>query len=209
MTECGRVGPLGVLVTSLVSMATSHALEPVPIRHPKTMAVTVLAIQTSLRAATWSLVRSMGAGANGCHGERVLYHVTLVLKVEIGRVLIQNRIGLGIIVLELHGIAEYVHLCHVKVSFTMHVSNESIIKYIDLFKHERIIHKNIIYEFILDGIWSSWQQWAPCPVTCGFGITSRDRQCNNPIPSLFGHQCEGHDADWQVCYGLNCPSERR
>ncbi|WAR30074.1 FCN2-like protein [Mya arenaria] len=56
-------------------------------------------------------------------------------------------------------------------------------------------------------MWSAWEQWAPCPVTCGFGVTSRDRKCNNPAPSLLGQQCDGHDRDWRSCRRRNCPIE--
>ncbi|XP_052786287.1 uncharacterized protein LOC128221727 [Mya arenaria] len=56
-----------------------------------------------------------------------------------------------------------------------------------------------------NGEWSAWEQWAPCPVTCGFGVTSRDRKCNNPAPSLLGQQCDGDNKDWGSCFRRNCP----
>ncbi|KAM3620522.1 uncharacterized protein V6R79_024924 [Siganus canaliculatus] len=55
------------------------------------------------------------------------------------------------------------------------------------------------------GNWGSWLPWSPCSETCGRGLQSRVRLCNNPPPAFKGPQCEGSDAQTQVCKDRPCP----
>ncbi|MEQ2292216.1 Hemicentin-1, partial [Ameca splendens] len=55
------------------------------------------------------------------------------------------------------------------------------------------------------GNWGSWLSWSPCSETCGKGIQSRIRLCNNPPPAFDGPQCEGTDTQSQVCKEIPCP----
>ncbi|XP_038571296.1 hemicentin-1 isoform X1 [Micropterus salmoides] len=55
------------------------------------------------------------------------------------------------------------------------------------------------------GNWGSWQPWSPCSETCGKGMQSRIRLCNNPPPAFDGPQCEGSDTQTQVCKETPCP----
>ncbi|XP_069009305.1 hemicentin-1 [Embiotoca jacksoni] len=55
------------------------------------------------------------------------------------------------------------------------------------------------------GNWGSWQPWSPCSETCGKGMQSRIRLCNNPPPAFNGPQCEGTDTQTQVCKERPCP----
>ncbi|KAM4548643.1 hemicentin-1 isoform 1-T1 [Odontesthes bonariensis] len=57
----------------------------------------------------------------------------------------------------------------------------------------------------LAGNWGSWLQWSPCSETCGKGMKSRIRLCNNPPPAFDGPQCEGTDTQSQVCKEKPCP----
>jgi len=57
---------------------------------------------------------------------------------------------------------------------------------------------------LVDGGWGSWGAWDQCSVSCGVGIQHRERQCNNPTPSLFGQHCFGHDIDDRICYNRPC-----
>ncbi|KAI3368574.1 hypothetical protein L3Q82_025583, partial [Scortum barcoo] len=55
------------------------------------------------------------------------------------------------------------------------------------------------------GNWGSWLPWSPCSETCGKGMQSRIRLCNNPPPAFDGQQCEGSDTQTQVCKERPCP----
>ncbi|XP_043555476.1 hemicentin-1 [Chiloscyllium plagiosum] len=55
------------------------------------------------------------------------------------------------------------------------------------------------------GGWGSWLPWGPCSETCGKGIQTRLRLCNNPPPSFDGANCEGQDAQTRVCKNRLCP----
>ncbi|XP_040895666.1 hemicentin-1 [Toxotes jaculatrix] len=55
------------------------------------------------------------------------------------------------------------------------------------------------------GNWGSWLPWSPCSETCGKGMQSRIRLCNNPPPAFDGPQCDGSDTQTQVCKERPCP----
>ncbi|XP_070817740.1 hemicentin-1 [Chaetodon trifascialis] len=55
------------------------------------------------------------------------------------------------------------------------------------------------------GNWGSWLPWSPCSESCGKGMQSRIRLCNNPPPAFDGLQCEGSDTQTQVCKERPCP----
>ncbi|XP_029988074.1 hemicentin-1 [Sphaeramia orbicularis] len=55
------------------------------------------------------------------------------------------------------------------------------------------------------GNWGSWLPWSPCSETCGKGMQSRIRLCNNPPPAFDGPHCEGTDTQTQVCKERPCP----
>ncbi|XP_056893820.1 hemicentin-1 isoform X2 [Takifugu flavidus] len=55
------------------------------------------------------------------------------------------------------------------------------------------------------GNWGAWLPWSPCSETCGKGMQSRIRLCNNPPPAFDGPQCEGSDTQIQVCKERLCP----
>ncbi|XP_074524022.1 hemicentin-1 [Halichoeres trimaculatus] len=55
------------------------------------------------------------------------------------------------------------------------------------------------------GNWGSWLPWSPCSETCGKGMKSRIRLCNNPPPAFDGPQCEGSDTQTQICKERLCP----
>ena len=59
--------------------------------------------------------------------------------------------------------------------------------------------------FNLDGGWSDWGKWSICSAVCGGGFMTRDRLCNNPMPSLNGRSCVGTDKDVTACNGDQCP----
>ncbi|KAI8507552.1 hypothetical protein Bbelb_149320 [Branchiostoma belcheri] len=58
----------------------------------------------------------------------------------------------------------------------------------------------------VDGGWSDWGPWSACSVTCGVGMETRDRTCDNPAPANGGADCDGLDQETQVCdTGVPCP----
>ena len=44
---------------------------------------------------------------------------------------------------------------------------------------------------IAHGGLSEWSEWGACDSPCGFGRTTRTRQCNKPVPANGGDDCEG------------------
>ncbi|XP_031561120.1 A disintegrin and metalloproteinase with thrombospondin motifs adt-1-like isoform X2 [Actinia tenebrosa] len=57
----------------------------------------------------------------------------------------------------------------------------------------------------VDGKWSDWKPWSPCPVTCGGGSQSRTRSCTNPAPANGGKDCVGENSETQECGTKQCP----
>ncbi|XP_051529542.1 A disintegrin and metalloproteinase with thrombospondin motifs 14 [Myxocyprinus asiaticus] len=55
-----------------------------------------------------------------------------------------------------------------------------------------------------DGGWSSWGKFGSCSRTCGGGVRSRNRQCNNPVPAYGGRDCPGSAIDYQLCNTEDC-----
>ncbi|XP_019367192.1 PREDICTED: fibrillin-1-like isoform X3 [Gavialis gangeticus] len=51
----------------------------------------------------------------------------------------------------------------------------------------------------VDGMWSPWTPWTPCLVSCGLGVVSRSRWCNNPAPQHEGKNCTGHGHEEGTC----------
>ncbi|GBM98114.1 Hemicentin-1, partial [Araneus ventricosus] len=62
----------------------------------------------------------------------------------------------------------------------------------------------------VDGKWSEWSSWSTCSVTCGIGVRSRSRTCNNPDPFYGGKECPGDTEEFEECGDEACdvmPSE--
>ncbi|KFD57836.1 hypothetical protein M513_01069 [Trichuris suis] len=49
-------------------------------------------------------------------------------------------------------------------------------------------------------MWSAWNAWTPCSVTCGTGERTRQRQC------MHGTDCPGESFQSKPCYLCDCPS---
>lgn len=56
-----------------------------------------------------------------------------------------------------------------------------------------------------DGVWSDWEEWGTCSLTCGDGTKMRSRTCDNPAPSNGGADCAGDADDTQACNDGACP----
>ena len=56
------------------------------------------------------------------------------------------------------------------------------------------------------GKWSLWSDLTSCSKSCGGGIKSSQRTCNNPAPRNNGNKCEGDDRiDNKMCNSQKCP----
>ncbi|XP_060607887.1 semaphorin-5A-like [Ruditapes philippinarum] len=58
---------------------------------------------------------------------------------------------------------------------------------------------------LTDGGWSTWTSWTACTASCGSGIKSHYRDCNNPMPSVGGRLCTGLQHEVTSCNQKNCP----
>lgn len=57
----------------------------------------------------------------------------------------------------------------------------------------------------VDGEWSRWTPWTECSTTCGNGIQTRYRKCNNPTPDYGGRHCDGESSQTIACMNKPCP----
>ena len=64
--------------------------------------------------------------------------------------------------------------------------------------------KNICF-VVVDGNWSDWSEPSECSVTCGGGVQTMERSCNNPAPLHGGKPCEGDKTQKQKCNERACP----
>lgn len=57
----------------------------------------------------------------------------------------------------------------------------------------------------IDGAFNEWETWSVCSHSCGGGIKSRIRLCNNPIPAFGGKNCSGLYRESSKCNSISCP----
>ncbi|XP_004430689.1 PREDICTED: SCO-spondin [Ceratotherium simum simum] len=55
------------------------------------------------------------------------------------------------------------------------------------------------------GGWGLWGPWSSCSRSCGGGLRSRTRACDQPPPQGLGDYCEGPRAQGEACQALPCP----
>ncbi|XP_033122270.1 thrombospondin-2-like isoform X2 [Anneissia japonica] len=69
----------------------------------------------------------------------------------------------------------------------------------------------ITYQFMFDisapihGGWGNWGAWSDCLVSCGEGVYSQFRYCDNPEPMYGGDVCPGPLTKDQPCTMPPCP----
>ena len=56
----------------------------------------------------------------------------------------------------------------------------------------------------VDGGWGRWSDWSVCSVTCGDGLRSRTRECDDPAPMHGGKDCSGGSFETEVCVTRRC-----
>ncbi|XP_029434995.1 A disintegrin and metalloproteinase with thrombospondin motifs 12 isoform X2 [Rhinatrema bivittatum] len=59
----------------------------------------------------------------------------------------------------------------------------------------------------ISGGWGEWTAWTHCTRTCGAGVQSAERQCNNPEPQFGGKYCTGERKRYRMCEILPCLNE--
>ncbi|KAL4230559.1 Thrombospondin type 1 repeat-containing protein [Mactra antiquata] len=58
----------------------------------------------------------------------------------------------------------------------------------------------------VDGNWAPWSVWTQCSESCGTGVRTRQRFCDNPAPLFGGAVCVGPPEDIESCdTGILCP----
>ncbi|RVE74247.1 hypothetical protein OJAV_G00020100 [Oryzias javanicus] len=57
----------------------------------------------------------------------------------------------------------------------------------------------------IDGAWASWSEWSACTRTCGAGVQSAERECDNPVPKHRGKYCLGERRRHRICSAAPCP----
>ncbi|KAK7492766.1 hypothetical protein BaRGS_00016071 [Batillaria attramentaria] len=55
-----------------------------------------------------------------------------------------------------------------------------------------------------DGGWSPWAEWSDCSEDCGGGMQWRNRTCDEPAPSGYGADCDGHQREGRQCNTHSC-----
>ena len=58
---------------------------------------------------------------------------------------------------------------------------------------------------IVHGNWGEWGAWSSCSTTCGDGILTRYRSCDNPTPANGGSNCQGSNKQTTSCITTPCP----
>nr|DBA23646.1 TPA: hypothetical protein GDO54_014538 [Pyxicephalus adspersus] len=58
------------------------------------------------------------------------------------------------------------------------------------------------------GAWGSWTTWSHCTRTCGAGVQSAERKCNNPEPKFGGKYCTGERKRYRMCKINPCPKNQ-
>ncbi|XP_018122012.1 A disintegrin and metalloproteinase with thrombospondin motifs 12 isoform X2 [Xenopus laevis] len=51
----------------------------------------------------------------------------------------------------------------------------------------------------INGGWGAWTPWSHCSRTCGAGVESAERNCNNPQPKFGGKYCTGERKRYRIC----------
>ena len=60
----------------------------------------------------------------------------------------------------------------------------------------------------MNGGWGAWSSYSSCSKTCGVGIKSRHRSCDNPEPYGGGDNCVGDHEQSTYCNMKPCPCKK-
>ena len=67
----------------------------------------------------------------------------------------------------------------------------------------------LYFFYTVDGGFSTWGDFSPCSGSCGGGLQTRSRQCDNPKPLYGGLDCArlGPANETRACNTFYCPSK--
>ncbi|XP_034038901.1 A disintegrin and metalloproteinase with thrombospondin motifs 7 isoform X2 [Thalassophryne amazonica] len=57
------------------------------------------------------------------------------------------------------------------------------------------------------GSWGSWTEWSSCSRSCGAGVQTSQRDCDNPRPKHRGRYCLGERRRYRICNTTPCALE--
>ncbi|XP_072041415.1 A disintegrin and metalloproteinase with thrombospondin motifs 6-like [Amphiura filiformis] len=60
----------------------------------------------------------------------------------------------------------------------------------------------------VNGGWSSWASYSQCSRTCGGGVRTRERCCDNPKPENGGTPCSGAYSEIELCNTQTCTTSQ-
>ncbi|KAK3539221.1 hypothetical protein QTP86_030738, partial [Hemibagrus guttatus] len=60
----------------------------------------------------------------------------------------------------------------------------------------------------VNGGWGQWSTWSHCSRTCGSGVQSADRECDEPKPAFGGKYCTGERKRYRMCNTLACVKKK-
>uniref|UniRef100_A0A3Q4B8I0 Peptidase M12B domain-containing protein n=1 Tax=Mola mola TaxID=94237 RepID=A0A3Q4B8I0_MOLML len=60
----------------------------------------------------------------------------------------------------------------------------------------------------VNGGWGQWSTWSHCSRTCGTGVQSAERECNNPKPEFGGKYCTGERKRYRTCNTKPCQKDK-
>ncbi|XP_019744003.1 A disintegrin and metalloproteinase with thrombospondin motifs 12 isoform X2 [Hippocampus comes] len=60
----------------------------------------------------------------------------------------------------------------------------------------------------VNGGWGQWTAWSHCSRTCGTGVQSAERECNNPKPEFGGKYCTGERKRYRTCNTRPCQKDK-
>ena len=67
---------------------------------------------------------------------------------------------------------------------------------------------NFCFISLVHGGYSGWSAWPECSSSCGGGVTTRSRMCDNPSPKYGGKDCSAGDrgaaVESKACNSFAC-----
>uniref|UniRef100_A0A8C6L2E9 ADAM metallopeptidase with thrombospondin type 1 motif 7 n=1 Tax=Nothobranchius furzeri TaxID=105023 RepID=A0A8C6L2E9_NOTFU len=60
----------------------------------------------------------------------------------------------------------------------------------------------------VNGGWAPWSEWSVCSRTCGSGVQSAQRDCDDPVPKYRGKYCLGERLKYRICNIDPCPHDQ-
>ncbi|XP_062874431.1 A disintegrin and metalloproteinase with thrombospondin motifs 12 [Trichomycterus rosablanca] len=58
-----------------------------------------------------------------------------------------------------------------------------------------------------NGGWGQWSTWSHCSRTCGSGVQSAERECDQPKPAFGGRYCTGERRRYRICNTAPCAKQ--